>query len=114
MIRAGRLQPLDNPKKQPNPNQGGTNWQLLKFSSVGLELTVATLIGWGIGYWLDLQLGTYPWLMIVFLLLGAAAGIKGVFRAVREAQVVMGDRMPQGSSETRDVKAESNGREDTK
>lgn len=114
MIRAGRSQPLDNPRKQPNPNQGGTNWQLLKFSSVGLELTVATLIGWGIGYWLDLQLGTYPWLMILFLLLGAAAGIKGVFRAVREAQVVMGDRLPQGSGETRDVKAESNGREDTK
>ena len=109
MIRASRLQPLDTSKK--DPNQGSTNWQLLKFSSVGLELTVATLIGWGIGYWLDLQLGTYPWLMIVFLLLGAAAGIKGVFRAVREAQVVMGDRLPQGSGETRDATAESKDRE---
>jgi ATP synthase protein I len=104
---------LDTPTKKPNPDRGGANWQMLKFSSVGIELTVATVIGWGIGYWLDLQLGTYPWLMILFLLLGAAAGIKGVFRAVREAQVVMGDRLPQGVAETRDPKAESKEREGT-
>lgn len=52
-------------------------------------MAVATFIGWGIGYWLDLQLGTDPWLMLVFLLLGVAAGFKGVFRAAREAQEMM-------------------------
>jgi len=64
-------------------------WSLLKFSSLGIEMAVATFIGWGIGYWLDMQLGTEPWLMLVFLLLGVAAGFKGVFRAAREAQEIM-------------------------
>lgn len=72
--------------------RGFRNWQLLKFSSLGIEMAVATIIGWGIGYWLDLQLGTYPWLMLLFLLLGLAAAGKGLFRATREAQVIMGDR----------------------
>jgi ATP synthase protein I len=55
-------------------------------SSVGLEMAVATAIGWGIGYWLDGQLGTTPWLMLLFLLLGVAAGFKGLLRASRTMQ----------------------------
>jgi len=71
---------------------------------------VATAIGWGIGYWLDLQFGTYPWLMLVFVLLGVAAGFKGVFRAAKEAQELMGDKKPQPESdaaETGESKNES-------
>ncbi len=52
-------------------------------------MAVATFIGWGIGYWLDMQLGTEPWLMLVFLLLGVAAGFRGVFRAAKEAQEII-------------------------
>ena len=70
-------------------------------------MAVATFIGLGIGYWLDLQFETYPWLMLLFLLLGVAAGFKGVFRAAKEAQEIMGDRMPQAGSETRDDTTES-------
>jgi ATP synthase protein I len=65
------------------------SWRLLKFSSVGIEMAVATFIGWLVGHWLDLQLGTDPWLMLVFLLLGVAAGFKGVFRAAKEAQELL-------------------------
>jgi ATP synthase protein I len=80
-------------------------WSLLKFSSLGIEMAVATFIGWGIGYWLDMQLGTQPWLMLLFLLCGVAAGFKGVFRAAREAQEAMGDKPVSG--ETREGAAES-------
>jgi ATP synthase protein I len=52
-------------------------------------MAVATFIGWGIGYWLDMQFGTEPWLMLVFLLFGVAAGFKGVFRAAKEAQEII-------------------------
>jgi ATP synthase protein I len=82
---------------------------VLKFSSVGIEMAVATAIGLGIGYWLDLQFGTYPWLLFVFLLLGVAAGFKGVFRAAKEAQEIMGDKKPQPTAETSEDKDESKG-----
>jgi len=70
-------------------------------------MAVATAIGLGIGYWLDLQLQTYPWLTILGLLLGVTAGFKGVFRAAKEAQEIMGDKKPQASAETRDDTTES-------
>jgi ATP synthase protein I len=70
-------------------------------------MAVATAIGLGIGYWLDLQLDTYPWLTFVFLLVGVAAGFKGVFHAARRAQEIMGDKKPQADAETGDNTPES-------
>jgi len=55
-----------------------------RFASVGLEMGVAVAIGWGIGTWLDSKLGTKPWLMLVFLLFGVAAGFKAVYTAARK------------------------------
>jgi ATP synthase protein I len=72
-------------------------------------MAVATFIGWGIGYWLDLQFGTEPWLMLVFLLLGVAAGFKGVLRAAREAQEILKESDAPATSappeESKDAKA---------
>ena len=70
-------------------------------------MAVATFIGLGIGYWVDLQLETYPWLSIVGLLIGVTAGFKGVFRAAKEAQEIMGDKKPQPPPETDDNTTES-------
>jgi ATP synthase protein I len=50
---------------------------------VGVELVAATVVGIGIGYGLDHWLGTGPWLMIVGVFLGAAAGVLGILRVVR-------------------------------
>ena len=49
---------------------------------VGTELVAGILVGVGIGWLLDRWLGTKPWLMIVFFLLGAAAGLYSVYRTV--------------------------------
>jgi ATP synthase protein I len=49
---------------------------------VGVELVSALVVGVGIGYLLDVWLGTKPWLMVVFFFLGAAAGIVNVWRVV--------------------------------
>ena len=70
-------------------------------------MAVATFIGLGIGYWVDLQLETYPWLSIVGLLIGVTAGFKGVFRAAKEAQEIMGDKKPQPPAATDDNTTES-------
>src|SRR5882757_183688 len=49
---------------------------------IGLELVVAVVFGLGVGWAIDKGLGTKPWAMIVFLLLGIAAGMFNVFRAM--------------------------------
>ncbi len=43
--------------------------------AIPVLILVATLIGLGLGYWLDGKLGTTPWLAIVFTFLGLAAGL---------------------------------------
>jgi ATP synthase protein I len=55
-------------------------------ASLGLEMGAAVAIGLAIGWWLDSRLGTAPWLMLVFLLLGIAAGFKGVYTTARKLQ----------------------------
>jgi ATP synthase protein I len=58
----------------------------LSASAAGLELGLAVAIGALFGGWLDGKLGTAPWLMIVFLILGAIAGFRGLLRAVARAE----------------------------
>jgi ATP synthase protein I len=46
----------------------------------GGEFVAAIALGAAIGYGLDRWLGTRPWLLIVFFLLGTAAGMQSVIR----------------------------------
>ena len=53
------------------------------------ELVAALFVGGALGWGLDWLFGrfglhTKPWLLIVFVVLGAAAGIRGVMRAANE------------------------------
>lgn len=57
----------------------------LSASSVGLELGVAVIITLLGGIWLDNQLGTTPWLMLLCLVIGLIAGFRNVLRAVERA-----------------------------
>jgi F0F1-type ATP synthase assembly protein I len=58
----------------------------LSSSSVGLELGIAVIVALLFGMWLDRKLGTAPWLMLVFLVLGLVAGFRNVLRAVARAE----------------------------
>ena len=54
------------------------------------ELVAGVLVGAGLGWLIDRWLGISPWGLIVFLLLGFAAGVLNVMRAagvVRERQL---------------------------
>ncbi len=51
---------------------------------LGSEFIAAILVGAGIGYLLDLWLGTSPWIMLVMLLAGFAAGVLNVTRAASD------------------------------
>jgi ATP synthase protein I len=56
-----------------------------------MTMVAATAIGLAVGYQLDKWLKTSPWLMIVFLLFGIAAGFMNVFREVNRSQGREGD-----------------------
>lgn len=47
---------------------------------VGVELVAALAVGLAIGWGLDWLLGTKPWLLALFVLLGGAAGVANVWR----------------------------------
>lgn len=49
---------------------------------IGTELVAGIAVGVGIGWLLDRWLGTKPWLMIAFFVLGALAGMMNVYRSV--------------------------------
>ena len=51
---------------------------------LGSEFIAAILVGAGIGYLLDLWLKTGPWLLLVFVLVGFAAGVLNVTRAAAD------------------------------
>jgi len=51
-----------------------------------IELVVGLGIGFGIGYGLDSLFGTLPVFLILFTLLGMAAGIKTMLKSAREIQ----------------------------
>ena len=48
---------------------------------IGGELVASLIVGVGIGWLLDIWLGTAPWLLVGFFFLGAGAGIVNVYRA---------------------------------
>jgi len=48
------------------------------------ELVAGLGIGFGMGFGLDKVFDTAPWLMIVFMLLGFAAGIRVMMRTAKE------------------------------
>ncbi|WP_332872489.1 AtpZ/AtpI family protein [Pontibaca salina] len=51
-----------------------------------IELVAGLVIGFGIGYGLDRLLGTIPIFLVLFTLLGLAAGIKTMLRSAQEIQ----------------------------
>ena len=55
--------------------------ELGKYSALGLEMAISVVIGMAIGYYLDKWLGTSPWLTIVWIGLGFAAGVRSLYRA---------------------------------
>ncbi|WDR02526.1 AtpZ/AtpI family protein [Devosia algicola] len=69
-------------RRRHGRREGSTN--VGRAVRLGSEFIAAILVGIGIGFVLDQVLGTRPWIMLVMLLVGFAAGIMNITRAVGE------------------------------
>ena len=55
-------------------------------AGVGFELAGCILLGLFAGQWVDKKLGTAPWLLILGVFIGAAAGIFNMYRTLTTAE----------------------------
>jgi len=70
---------VDNPDdKQKRARQIGA------YITIPFVLAVPPILGWFIGDWLDSKLGTRPYLMYLFLVLGFVAGFRELYRIIKK------------------------------
>ena len=71
----------ETPERRADEHYSGAQmaWRMVT------ELVAGLLVGFGIGYGLDALFGTSPWLMVLFILLGFAAGVNVMLRTARDA-----------------------------
>jgi ATP synthase protein I len=55
--------------------------ELGRYSALGLEMAISVVLGLAVGYYLDKWLGTGPWMTVVWLGIGFAAGVRSLYRA---------------------------------
>ncbi len=58
----------------------------MEYSSVGLMFPASIIVGFFIGHFLDKWLKTGPWLTLVFILYGIAAGFSNLFSQARRRE----------------------------
>ncbi len=59
---------------------------------IAVDLVAGIAVGVAIGYFLDRWLDTRPWMLILFFILGAAAGFRNVFRAAQRMEAEAQER----------------------
>lgn len=69
---------------------------------ISIEFVAGVAVGVGIGYALDRWLGTAPVMMVLFLLLGGAAGVLNAYRAAKgmDESVGLGEAQRRRSGRT--------------
>ena len=60
--------------------------ELAYYSSLGFSVALSIFIGLGIGVYLDRRFDTSPWLTLVFLGFGIAAGYRNIGLAIRKSR----------------------------
>ena len=82
------------PSDSPDRDQAATASGYAKGFRLSSELVAGVVVGAGIGWLIDRWLGVSPWGLIVFLLLGFAAGVLNVMRS---AGLIVGTALDEGS-----------------
>lgn len=91
-LRAARARNEDgNPDAAGRTRIGGGMGLAFKLA---IDIVAALAVGVGIGFLLDRWLGTKPWLLLLFCVLGAVAGIWNVMRTVLGSNAPVGFKRP--------------------
>ena len=69
-----------------------------------IELVAGLGVGFGVGFGLDRLLGTTPFLLVIFILLGFAAGVKTMLRTAAEMSGPPAGKGPAQPAEDRPAK----------
>lgn len=84
LAEARRKQGLDTLPTEASAKGGAAGGNALAVGlRVGVEMVSALAVATGIGWFLDQQFHTKPFLLVLFVLLGGAAGIANVWRLIK-------------------------------
>jgi F0F1-type ATP synthase assembly protein I len=81
----------DNEARGPVGNPGRTGVSGAEFAGAGLQFAAILVLSAFAGMWADRKLGTSPWLLIVLVFAGAAAGFYSLYRKLMKGKR-LGDR----------------------
>lgn len=84
--------------ERPLNNEGQAKGMALGFR-MATEFVVGPLVGAAIGWGLDLVLPTKPWMLIIWMMFGFAAGVTNVVRTVKASQDATGSEPVEGVEE---------------
>ncbi|WP_300033602.1 AtpZ/AtpI family protein [uncultured Roseobacter sp.] len=79
-IKAAKEAQEPGPRMDEHYSQAQLAWRMV------IELVAGLGIGFGMGYGLDVLFGTLPVFMVLFTMLGLAAGVKTMLRSAQEIQ----------------------------
>ncbi|NHX27598.1 F0F1 ATP synthase subunit I [Escherichia coli] len=75
-----KAQKPGKPHQDEHYSQAQVGWRMVT------ELVAGLLIGFTIGFGLDTLFGTMPIMMVIFIMLGFAAGVQTMLRSAKELQ----------------------------
>lgn len=101
-LRAARGAGGDDKGKGSGPPASGKGMGL--GFRIAIEFVAGVAVGVAIGYGLDRWLGTAPLMMVLFLLLGGAAGVLNAYRAAKgmDETVGLGSARKRGAGQGKD------------
>lgn len=79
-IEAAKKATAPKPRGDEHYSMANLAWRMV------IELVVGIGLGFGIGYGLDTLFGTMPIFLVLFIMLGLAAGVNVMMRTAKEVQ----------------------------
>lgn len=86
--KAKRTDGRKSPRSGPGFSQGEVAWRMV------IELVSGMVLGLGLGYGLDVLMGTLPLFLVIFSLLGFAAGVRVMLGTARDMEKMKAGQPP--------------------